>query len=209
MTIFVSLLLSDRKSTIPQQKQSTYWTALNLLPHPQQQPSVQQQSRQLPSDKSPLGPTSTTLSSRWRLQKTNGTSHQKIFGDRKQRPCHQMGIFWCHHKSYQKRARGWNYKNNNNGKFYNYNKNYYNKKYNLRPLIEAPQKYPPTPPTNAVWIQHNQKSRTSLGQLAAIGIGSGITEAANTVSSSMIGEAPLSWGGQALGTVFGLRMYRP
>jgi len=45
--------------------------------------------------------------------------------------------------------------------------------------------------------------------LAAIGIGAGITAAANAVSSSITGAAPLSWGGQALGTVFGLKTDGP
>ena len=69
--------------------------------------------------------------------------------------------------------------------------------------------YPPIPPTPAVRIPHTRTRRTPLGPLAAIGIGAGITAAANMVSSSITGEAPLSWGGQTLGTVFGLKTDGP
>jgi len=69
--------------------------------------------------------------------------------------------------------------------------------------------HPELPPTPAVWTPHSWTRRTPLGPLAAFGIGALITAAANAVSSSITGEAPLSWGQQALGTVFGLKMDGP
>ncbi len=69
--------------------------------------------------------------------------------------------------------------------------------------------YPPIPPTPAIRDSHTRTRRTPLGPLAAIGIGAGLTAAANAVSSSITGDAPLSWGGQALGTIFGLKTDGP
>ena len=60
---------------------------------------------------------------------------------------------------------------------------------------------PTQPPTTA----HIRTRRAPLGPLAALGIGLGTTAAVNAVSSSITGDAPFSWGGKTIGTLFGLK----
>ena len=51
----------------------------------------------------------------------------------------------------------------------------------------------------------DRTKRTPLGPLALIGIGLGAGALTNVVSSSVTGDAPLSWGGKTMGAVFGLQ----
>jgi hypothetical protein len=63
----------------------------------------------------------------------------------------------------------------------------------------------PIPPTPAPQIVQVRTRRAPIGPLAVLGIGLGATAAANVLSSSITGDAPLSWGGKTIGGLFGLK----
>ena len=60
-----------------------------------------------------------------------------------------------------------------------------------------------TAPTTTTTTINNRIKR--VAPLAAIGIGLGATAAVNAISSSITGDAPFSWGGKTIGTLFGLK----
>ena len=62
-----------------------------------------------------------------------------------------------------------------------------------------------TVPTQALTTAHTRTRRAPVASLAAIGIGLGTTAAVNAISSSITGDAPFSWGGKTIGTLFGLK----
>ena len=62
-----------------------------------------------------------------------------------------------------------------------------------------------TAPTQALTTAHTRTRRAPVAPLAAIGIGLGTTAAVNAISSSITGDAPFSWGGKTIGTLFGLK----
>ena len=61
--------------------------------------------------------------------------------------------------------------------------------------------------TTPTTTQKSQKRtrRTPIGPLALLGVGLGSAAAVNAISSSITGDAPLSWGGKTMGSLFGLK----
>ena len=72
-------------------------------------------------------------------------------------------------------------------------------------LLTTTKVYRALTPTTLDELQHIRTRRAPLAPLALIGIGAGTMAAANMISSSVTGDAPLSWGGKTIGTLFGLK----
>jgi len=71
--------------------------------------------------------------------------------------------------------------------------------------LQSEIKTTPSTMRRSLITTHKRTKRAPMGPLAILGIGAGATAAANALSSSITGEAPLSWGGRTLGGLFGLK----
>jgi hypothetical protein len=76
-----------------------------------------------------------------------------------------------------------------------------------RPRTTWPTTTTTTTTTTPTTTQKPQKRtrRTPIGPLALLGVGLGSAAAVNAISSSITGDAPLSWGGKTMGSLFGLK----